>query len=274
MSKKQLFLILQTVLLLAATEALVLSAAARLRSADILVGSGTTLELSAPRLIFSFLLSTAVLFFLIRKLRRRVVFEAIFGLSILIGLWALLELYLPQEALFLALGLIALRYLFPLIIAQNVIMLGGIAGIAASLGSVIAWESMAVVLIILGLYDVIAVYGTHHMVTMFKGLLDKGVIFALILPERPRWFFKKLRAVTPGEGFFFLGTGDLALPAVFVAAAAREGFWFGVGAAAGSLLGLLGTDLLFQLGHRRPLPALPSIVLGTLAGFGVIRLLS
>jgi presenilin-like A22 family membrane protease len=47
-------------------------------------------------------------------------------------------------------------------------MVAGIAGIATSLGSGTPWPSVAVILAVLAVYDVIAVYFTRHMVTMFK----------------------------------------------------------------------------------------------------------
>ena len=65
----------------------------------------------------------------------------------------------------------------------------------------------------------------------------------------------------------------MALPAFFVAAVARENFVAGVGAAAGSLIGLMFTDFIFSWGHRKPMPALPPIAFGTLLGFFVAILL-
>lgn len=268
MFSRQFSVIMQSLLALAATNALVLFGFERFEALAQAPGAATVPAVSASRLIIAFLLSSAVLFILVRRLRSRIVFEAIFSLSILVGIWAFFELYVASNiALASALVIIAVRYLVPRAIVQNVLMMVGIAGIGVFLGSSVRWQSMLAVLTILAIYDVIAVYGTHHMVKMFKGLLEKGVIFAFIIPERPRWLVSRLREVRPGEGFFFLGSGDIALPAVFVASAAREGLAFGVGAAVGSLVGLFFTDLLFSWGRKRPMPALPPIVVGTIAGF-------
>ena len=268
MPARQFFIIIQTLIALALSNALVLIGFKRFEALILQSGAAAVPIVSASRMIIAFLLASAVLFILVRHLRKRVVFEVIFSLSILVGIWAFFELYMVSElALAVALFLIAMRYLLPRVIAQNAIMLIGIAGIGVFLGAAVRWQSMLAVLLILAVYDVIAVYGTHHMVAMFKGLLEKGVIFALIIPERPRLIFKRLREVKAGERFFFLGSGDVALPAVFVASAAREGLAFGIGAAVGSLVGLFFTDLLFQWGRKRPMPALPPIAAGTLAGF-------
>lgn len=275
MLARQSFVIIQTLAALAAVNALVLIGFGRFESLMAQSGAAALPTVSASRIIIAFLLATAVLFILVRRLRKRIVFEIVFSLSILVGVWAFFELYITSNlALVLALFTIVVRYLVPRAIVQNALMMVGIAGIGVFLGSSVRWQSMLVVLAILSIYDVIAVYGTHHMVKMFKGLLEKGVIFAFIIPERPRWLVSRLREVRPGEGFFFLGSGDVALPAVFVASAAREGLAFGIGAAVGSLLGLFFTDLLFSWGRRRPMPALPPIVLGTLVGFFAVMLMS
>lgn len=268
MPTPKFFIIIQTLLALAVTNALVLIGFERFEFLAAKSGFAVAPTVSASRIIIAFLLATAVLFILVRRARTRLVFEVIFSLSILVGIWAFFELYVASNiALASALVMIAVRYLVPRAIVQNALMMVGIAGIGVFLGSSVRWQSMLVVLAMLSIYDVIAVYGTHHMVKMFKGLLEKGVIFAFIIPERPRWLVSRLREVRPGEGFFFLGSGDIALPAVFVASAAREGLAFGIGAAAGSLIGLFFTDLLFSWGRRRPMPALPPIALGTVVGF-------
>lgn len=270
MQRRQTILILQTVLALVLTQVLVLFAVCKMRALAALLPSTSTSTISAAQLIITFFISSALLFFLVKKLRQRVVFEVLFALTILVGVWSFAELYFPQAALPIAAFAVALRYIIPIAFTQNIVMIIGVAGIAAFLGSAIPWLSMAIVLTILSIYDVVAVYGTHHMVAMFKGLLEKGVIFALIIPEKPKQIFVRLTEVKPGQGFFFLGSGDLILPSLFVASAAREGLEFALGAMAGSIVGLVGTDLLFRLGKGRPMPALPPIALGTLLGFFVV----
>lgn len=264
--KKQMVIILQTILALALTQGFVLLAA-RATPAVAVVAGGALPALSVQQFLVVFLVSTAVLLGLVRTLRSRIVFEGLFLLSIFSGIWFLVSFIAPAQALFLALLIVALRYAFPYVLAHNAAIILGIAGVGAALGAPTSWRTAAAVLALLAVYDIIAVYGTKHMVTMFKGLLNQGVIFALIIPEHPRLLMKRLKEVGPGEGFFFLGTGDLALPAFFVASAARESFELGLGAALGSLAGLGFTDLLFQWGRKRPMPALPPIAIGALVGF-------
>lgn len=269
--KKSLVLITQTLLALLITQGFVLFTLRMLKEA----ATVSTLALpavTARQFLFTFLVVTAIVLFLVRTLRQRIVFEVIFLLSIFSGIWFLSALLSPAYGIFIALGLTALRYVFPYIVVQNLLLMAGIAGIGSALGSATTWQTAIVILLVLAFYDVIAVYGTKHMVTMFKGLLEKGVIFAIIIPERPRMLLRRMREVSSLEGFFFLGTGDLVLPSFFVASAARENLGLAFGAAVGSIVGLFFTDLLFSWGRRRPMPALPPIVLGTLAGFFVVML--
>lgn len=267
MSKKQIALIGQTVLALALTQGVVLLA---MRAIERTALPALTIPaITARQFLLTFLVSTVFLLILVRTLRKSFIFESIFALSLFSGVWFIAALITPEGAFWIALMLVAGRYLAPYVAVQNLLLIVGIAGIGSALGSTTVWQTTLMVLLVLAVYDVIAVYGTKHMVTMFKSLLSKGVIFAIIIPEHPRLLFKKLKDVAPGEGFFFLGTGDLALPSFFVASAARQDFVLALGAAIGSIVGLFFTDLLFQLGRKRPMPALPPIAAGTIAGFFV-----
>lgn len=275
MTKRQNSIIVQTILALMAAEILALSAVVRVgaRQAAGGVQEAAMAAISAPQLLSAFFLSTLLLLFFIRVLRRsRIVFEALFALSIFLGNWAFFEVYWPSAAFFAALFVAVLRYGLPRIIVHNLVLITALAGISAAIGRAISWQSMIMVLSILAVYDVISVYGTRHMVTTFKGLLERGVVFALVIPERPRQLFARLRSAKAGEGFFFLGSGDVALPTLFVASAAREGITLGIGAAVGALVGLFFTDILFEWGRKRPMPALPPIALGTMAGFFSVML--
>ncbi len=268
MQKKQIVLIAQTVVALALVEglAIVSSLVSRGGYAPALLPA-----INARQFLLTFLISTGLMLFLVRRLRQRIFFEIIFSLSIFSGVWFLAALFVPSYAFFLAAALLAIRYFFPYVLFQNILMILGIAGVASAIGASTPWQTMAIVIAVLAVYDVIAVYGTKHMVTMFKGMLAQGVVFALVIPEHPRMLLRRMKDVGPGEGFSFLGSGDLALPSLFVASAAHESLGLGLGAAVGSIVGLLATDFIFQRGGKRPMPALPPIAIGTLAGFFAAR---
>lgn len=271
MPRKQFALIIQSILALLIVEGVGVFAAGRL-AAPVAGFEVRVPGVSPFQFLLGFAVGTALLLLIIRTVRARLAFEVIFALAIFAGIWFLFSTVVPSTAPLLAAAVVALRYILPYVIIQNLVMIAGVAGIATSLGAGTPWPSLALMLAILAVYDIIAVYGTHHMVTMFKGLLARGVILALIIPEHPRLLLKRLHDVQPGEEFFFLGTGDVALPTIFVVSALRVGAGPALGAAIGSMVGLLFTDLLFAVGHRRPMPALPPIALGTLAGFFVAML--
>ena len=271
MTSRQVSLIVQTTAAFIITEVIVLTSSAFLHS-HTSFGSLPFPTVTAREFLLTFLLATVVLLFLIKLIRSRAVFEGIFALSIFSGVWFISSLILPDFALPLAFLLTAVRYVAPYILSQNILLIIGIAGIATAIGIGASWQTMALVLCVLAVYDVIAVYGTGHMVTMFKSMAQQGVIFALIIPEEPRLLFRRLKEIPGQEGFFFLGTGDLALPSLFIASAALQGRALALGAAVGSLFGLIATNIFFTRAQRRPMPALPPIAIGTLAGFFVAML--
>jgi presenilin-like A22 family membrane protease len=114
----------------------------------------------------------------------------------------------------------------------------------------------------------VAVYLTKHMVEMGESLLRQRVFFAIIVPRGLRGFQTRLQEVAPGSGHYFIGTGDLVLPALLISSATYVRLEAGVAAAIGALLGLLATTALFlSQKSRRAMPALPPIALGAIIGY-------
>lgn len=268
----RLSIVFQTILALFLTEAIAIASLFFFRPEMALTVAMP--GLTVGQFVIGLLVATAFLFLLMKFFHGRFIFELIFSLALFGGIWFLASLFFPGQAAILAASLLTLaRFFVPYVLAQNVVMILGLSGVAVALGAATAWPSLLWVLVILSIYDIIAVYETKHMVTMFRGLVERGVIFALILPERWRGLFTHVRNVKPEEGFFFLGSGDLALPAIFVVSAFVSQPALGIGAAIGSLIGLFFTDLIFIWGRKRPMPALPPIALGTIVGFFAAMLL-
>lgn len=232
------------------------------------VSDPSPLSSTASGFIFAFFAATAALFLLMKSFRGRVIFEFLLSLAVFGGVWFLAGAFVsaPWAALLASAATLA-RLFLPYVIVQNIVMIAGVSGIAATIGVSTPWKTALLIVLILSAYDVIAVYETRHMVTMFKGLLERGVVFALTVPEKLSGQFHHLRTVNPHEGYFFLGSGDLALPAIFAVSAFVTRPALGIGAIVGSAAGLFLMDLLFRMGNGRPMPALPPIALGTLAGF-------
>lgn len=136
----------------------------------------------------------------------------------------------------------------------NVLLIFSIPGIGSWMGASLAFIPSLILLIGLAGYDLVAVFGTKHMVTLAEGA--KGKL--------PLMF-----GIPVGERVLGLGTGDLAIPLVFSVSVLRD--YTITQAIATSLGGLLGlAALFFYIINKKDvvLPALPPIALGLLLGFG------
>ena len=231
--------------------------------------------LSTGDFMLVFALGTLGILLVLRFLASRVVVSAFFYLAVFVGLLTLAEAVLPEGAAAVAaLAVLALRIGYPRVVVHDLTLVASLAGMAAAVGVSVPPEALAVLLVFLAFYDIVAVYLTHHMVTMVRGLLEKGAVFALVVPDRPTGWMKPLSVAAPGAGFTLLGTGDLALPGIFVVSVAMVSPGAALISGIGSFLGILGTHLIFQSQTvRRPMAALPPIVAGTLIGYLVARLI-
>jgi presenilin-like A22 family membrane protease len=219
--------------------------------------------------LISFGIITLAMVFLLRKVKTRLPFEVFFTLAIFAGIWFLADIWLlPSWAIIAAVVVTFLKFIYPRIWWQNILMITGIAGVVVSLGTNISWVTAIILIVFLSFYDIAAVYFTRHMVTMFKDLLQKGVVFALILPVNLRSLRLPLKKVKPGEDFMLLGTGDLALPGILVASLVSESIGQASFAALGAIIGFIIMNVIFSSQEKRkPMPALPPIAAGASLGF-------
>lgn len=217
----------------------------------------------------SFAAATVLLLLLLRTVRGARFFSLLFAFAVFTGVATLTEsLFGAATSILATSAAVLLYYAVPRVIVFDVILTLGLAGIAANLGSGFRPVALVIVLSILAFYDIIAVYGTRHMVVMADALVQRKVFFAILLPERPRQFLARTSSVTPGEGYLFLGTGDVTLPALLVASAARISIAEAVPVAIGAIAGLAGMHLIFYAqSKRKPMPALPPIALGAILGY-------
>lgn len=265
MNKFPITITVQTIAALALTEIIALATIPYFQRVPVAVVPPSAVLVN---FLLSFAIATLILLVLLKIFRGPLIFGLLFSFLLFTAIWFLASLIMPNgPALAFAAFFTLARLVVPVVIISNLTIILGIAGISALVGAGFPWPTVLLLLLALSIYDYIAVYKTGHMVTMFKNLLERGVILALIIPEHLKTQITHLRYVKLGEGFFFLGTGDLALPTIFAVSAYFTSPRLGIGAAIGSLFGLLLMNLLFILGRKRPLPALPPIALGTVLGF-------
>ncbi len=193
---------------------------------------------------------------------------------ILLGVWSIVGGLAFFTALVLALALVATRVLWPKnLILRNLSSSVSVAGVGVLIGINLGVVPVIVFLVLLAVYDFIAVFKTKHMVALAKGIAKKNLAFTFALPS------KELKHQ------FELGTGDMVMPLTFAIAvmnsSAISGITFpnyiipGILILIGSLAGLLWTIDYISKHVGIALPALPPQTVlmllmwcvGKLAGF-------
>jgi len=118
--------------------------------------------------------------------------------------------------------------------AVNAMLILALPGIGSWIGASLAFTPSLILLVGLAVYDLIAVFGTKHMVTLAEGA--KGKL--------PLMF-----GIPVGERILSLGTGDLAIPLVFTVSVLRDHTM--MHAAVTGLGGLAGLIALFFISSTR-----------------------
>jgi len=132
-----------------------------------------TPQISFWQFIFNFLLTTLFLLLLVHFLKfkkgKGIIFRILFVLAVFLGGLIFLEAWLPEPIpLILISTLTFWWWKIPSILNQDILMILGIAGTGSILGLSLRPEITIPLLIILSIYDFIAVYKTKHMVKMQK----------------------------------------------------------------------------------------------------------
>jgi len=211
----------------------------------------------------AFFFATILMLIFLEVFKGKLLFELFFSGAIIFGAQGPLGVLFSRfYAFLLATSLPALRFLLPRIWTQNFAIIVGISGIAANFGMQASPEMAAGTLIVLSVYDIIAVYKTQHMGRLFKGMAEKGAVLALVIPKNFSTWRNKFDFTKPEkkQEFIFMGTGDLALPIFFAISTLPRGsahFYFTV---FGAIIGIVCNHLFFVLQKdKRAIPALPLI---------------
>lgn len=239
-------------------------------------------------LIYFVIITLVILAFLkISKKGSGIMLQIFFVLAVFSGLDILFGTFTGEPtATILAAGLIILRFVRPTVWLHNLVVIGGLAGIGAMLGITLLPRDAIILLIILAVYDVIAVYKTKHMVKMAKAMIKRRVILGIIVPEKILGLKASMadveqdkipvkRILKPGERgkFMILGGGDLVLPLLLIASVANQNIWQSVIILVFALLGLLAMHLLFIKLKSKPMPALPPLAVFSILGYLVSLLI-
>lgn len=230
-----------------------------------------------PGLIFFYIIVGTIFLLVFTKAFRKfstVSYQIIFAIVIFGGLNIFFSTFLlPQIALPLALFLTFYRLTKPTIVSHNLVIVLSIAGVGGTLGLSLTPFGVIILLAILSVYDVIAVYKTKHMVRIAQEMIQARAILGLIIPEAWRSHRAHPKEAKPGQGFMFLGGGDIVMPTLFAASVWPQGLVASIMVAVFALIGLLADHLFFTTqAERKPIPALPLIAGFSVAGYGLFWL--
>jgi len=176
----------------------------------------------------------------------------------------------------LALTLLLYKYPEWYVLDATGLIIGG--GAAAIFGISLGILPVLLLMIILAVYDAIAVYKTKHMVSLAESIVDLRIPVLFVLPRKRS--FSLLRGKDQEEGksemeeAFFMGLGDAIIPSLLVVSAncmPAFTYYFGLinAPALGALIGTLaGYAMLSRIaGRGKPHAGLPFLNSGAIIGF-------
>ncbi|MBU4332212.1 hypothetical protein KKD19_00315 [Patescibacteria group bacterium] len=219
--------------------------------------------------IIYFLVASLALYLAVKFIKGKKPFKFFYVFLLFFGSFFVFNIWFDEfiSAIFSFLILL-LRYAFPRVLTHNLGLSLAVVGASVALGLSVKPSHVIIILIFLSIYDMIAVWKTKHMVAMFKGLVQRGVYFAIIIPKRMRGLATRMSQTQASPDHIFLGTGDIAFPIIFAVSALRQSLVASILIIVGALLGLAFIHFVFLTRpERKPVPALPPISVGCILGY-------
>ncbi|MBI2484385.1 hypothetical protein HYV71_04340 [Candidatus Uhrbacteria bacterium] len=213
-----------------------------------------------------FFAATIVLVILIRLHRGKVFFRAVFLAAVFFGLFRLFLVIFPFSLALSVAGIFLAAFLvLPAVWVHDFVVILAAVGIGPVFGLQFHWLSAALLLLVLSLYDIIAVTVTKHMIPLAHALIERQASFVLFVPDRLRDFRAHISRVRPGSGFLIIGGGDLILPMILATSLTRVSLQASIASICGMLVGIAANHVLIVT-RRQPIPALPLMVIGAVIG--------
>lgn len=201
------------------------------------------------------------------KLNKKWMIQAFILFTVLSTLYyvffAIFSYFLPPVTnfiltLILSIGLTIVLHKFPEWYVIDIIGVIIGAGAASIFGISLDIIPTLLLLVLLLVYDYIAVYRTKHMITLAEGVMDLRLPILLVIPKHWNYSFLTEKFDKEEREAFFMGLGDAVMPTLLVVSAN----FFKTGA----------TYYSFPLIGAVNIPAIGAI-LGTFLGFSVLMLL-
>lgn len=236
--------------------------------------------ISIEQFIIAFLFVTLFFLVLIKTKYGGKIINALFVIAMFAGAEIIFRVWVGDSAaIIFASFLIIARFMVPRIIIHDIAIIVAIVGVAINFGLSIDPFDAVLLLIVISIYDFLAVYVTGHMVKMFKSTVSMGTIFAIVVPDKISNLVKNLREVeknkdslnykTSTNDFVYLGGGDLAFPLILgISAAMKFGSNSAIFVLIGAIVGLLALNLIFMSQkEKKPMPAMPALAVFSILGF-------
>lgn len=246
------------------------------------LSSNSVFNNQALMFIIYFTLGTAIIYLALKKFKNpRLIINILFYLALVGGLNLFLAIIFNPTlqaqlwSILITLLIIFVRIKWPIVLIQNSVLILTIAGISFFFARQIQTTHLIWVLLLVAIYDFVAVYLTKHMVFMAKKIAQLGIGLFLILPRNLTDYLtipKKGNLHAPGQKYVLLGGGDMAFPLILTANLASESLLISFIVFCFALVGLLISHLIFSF-TQKPVPALPSIIFMSVLGYMIVKYL-
>src|SRR3989344_4325599 len=232
-------------------------------------------------ILIAVLIGTAIALILIR-LRAVRTWKAWFFFAICLCLTIAFSAYLPQLIAFSLAVILALWRIFkPNVIVHNVTEVLLYGGLAAMFVPILNVFSVSMLLLLIAIYDAIAVWQSKHMIKLAQFQTDAKMFAGVFLPSgKGQVSAPKAEGESSGS-VAVLGGGDIAFPLLFTGAVLK---WLLAShpLAPAMMLSLIVTFfaavaltlLLLFAKPKKFYPAMPFISAGCFVGYAVLRLVT
>ncbi len=217
------------------------------------------------------ILIATTLILLLMKFKKVSWWRLWFFLAVLLTLSIAFSAFMPNNiAGFLALILTYLKIYRPGLIIQNLTEIFVYAGLAAIFVPIMNLFAAFMLLLIISVYDFIAVRKTKHMIKLAKFQAKSKIFAGLIIPYKiPKKVKGRAKVEKANVKTAILGGGDIGLPLLFAGVAMKS-----LGFSKALVISLFATAalsyLLFKSEKGRFYPAMPIISVGCVIGYLVV----
>ena len=222
-------------------------------------------ETSYVQIFVSILIVTFLAIMLI-KLKAEKLWKIWFFMSVWFALLISFSVFMRQEiAIILALIVTIFKVIRPNIIVHNLAELFIYGGLAAIFSSSLSVFSVSILLLLISIYDMIAVWKTKHMIKLAKFQTKLKVFAGLLIPYK---YKKEIKTA-------ILGGGDIGFPLLFASAVLKS---LGPAFSFKALIIPITTSMLlvalFIFGKKNHFyPAMPFLSIGCFLGYLIVLLI-